>query len=69
MGVRFVDLIEQLDPDDNRRGKQFERICKWFLDNDPGYSFDRIWLWDQWPGRWGPGSAYWFVFHRIGDRH
>ena len=53
MGVQFVDLIEQLDPDDNRRGKQFERICKWFLDNDPGYSFDRVWLWDQWPGRWG----------------
>jgi len=24
-----------LDPDDNIRGKQFERICKWYLEHDP----------------------------------
>jgi len=24
-----------LDPDDNIRDKQFERICKWYLEHDP----------------------------------
>ena len=49
------DLLSRLDPDPLRRGKQFEHICKWFLTNDPAYSHQlrRVWLWDEWPGRWG----------------
>ena len=49
------DLLAQLDPDPYRRGKQFEHICKWFLTNDPVYKHElrRLWLWDEWPGRWG----------------
>jgi len=49
------NLLAQLDPDPYRRGKQFERICKWFLTNDPVYMHElrRVWLWDEWPGRWG----------------
>lgn len=36
-------------------GKLFERLTKWFLENDPEYraQFARVWLWDDWPGRWG----------------
>jgi hypothetical protein len=34
----FSELFEQLDPDENRRGKQFERICQWFLTHDPVYA-------------------------------
>ena len=48
----FAELRERLSLD----GKQFERVCKWFLETDPRYS-DRlvnVWLWDDWPGRWGP---------------
>jgi predicted helicase len=48
-------LFSQLDADDRIRGKQFERICKWFLTNDPVYKHElrRVWLWDEWTGRWG----------------
>ena len=51
----LADLLARLDPDPYRRGKQFEHICKWFLAHDPVYSHElrRVWLWDEWPGRWG----------------
>lgn len=51
----FVDLFNQLDTDDRVKGKQFERICKWFLTNDPVYKHElrRVWLWNEWPGKWG----------------
>jgi superfamily II DNA or RNA helicase len=49
------DLLARLDPDPYRRGKQFEHICKWFLTHDPIYAHElrQVWLWDEWPGRWG----------------
>lgn len=53
-------LLENLDADPNRRGKQFEHICKWFLTNDPVYrqQLRRVWLWDEWPGgRWGADAG------------
>ena len=48
----FAELRERLSLD----GKQFERVCKWFLETDPRYSerLINVWLWDDWPGRWGP---------------
>lgn len=51
----ILDLFGKLSPDEHRRGRQFERICKWFLENDPEYrrEIKRVWLWDDWPGRWG----------------
>lgn len=37
-------------------GKDFEWVCKWFLENAPQYrgKFRQIVLWDDWPDRWGP---------------
>ena len=51
----ILDLFGKLSPDEHWRGRQFERICKWFLENDPEYKREikRVWLWDDWPGRWG----------------
>jgi predicted helicase len=51
----ILELYASLSPDERRRGRQFERICKWFLENDPEYGREikRVWLWDKWPGRWG----------------
>ena len=48
-------LFSSLSPDIHRRGRQFEDICKWFLENDPEYKrvIKRVWLWDEWPQRWG----------------
>ena len=52
--VRFVELVETLSADRVVRGRQFERLVRWFLKTDRRYSFTNIWLWDDWPGRWGP---------------
>lgn len=51
----FNDLFARLDPDPSVRGKQFERICQWFLSNDPMYksTLPGVWLWNEWTGRWG----------------
>jgi superfamily II DNA or RNA helicase len=48
-------LLEALSPEPTARGKQFERICGWYLANAPEYRllFKRVWRWDKWPGRWG----------------
>ena len=55
----FSELLGQLSPDEYERGKQFEKICKWFLETDRRYSnqISNVWLWDDWPGRWGPDSG------------
>jgi hypothetical protein len=46
------DLLGRCDPDPGRRGRQFERICQWFLTHDPVYARElrHVWLWDEWPG-------------------
>ncbi len=51
----FTALRDQLPADPHERGKQFERVCKWFLETDPRYSnrLAKVWLWDDWPHRWG----------------
>ena len=37
------------------RGVQFEKLCKWLLENHPLYKskLKQVWLWDDWPERWG----------------
>jgi superfamily II DNA or RNA helicase len=53
------DLLGRLDPEKVRRGKQFERICQWFLTHDPVYARElrRVWLWGEWPDRWGADAG------------
>lgn len=55
----FLELLDRLDRDPRVRGTQFEHICKWFLENDPTYraTLRRVWLWDEWPGRWGADAG------------
>ena len=55
----LAELLARLDPDALRRGKEFERICKWFLEHDPRYAHKlrRVWLWDEWPHRWGADAG------------
>ncbi|MEI6707437.1 MAG: hypothetical protein WCK96_09925 [Methylococcales bacterium] len=31
----FHHLLKQLSPDSNTKGKQFEKITQWFLQNEP----------------------------------
>ena len=50
-----LELYAKLHGNEAQRGRQFEHICKWFLQNDPEYrgQLRRVWLWDEWPHRWG----------------
>jgi len=52
----FLQLIASFSEDNHTRGKQFEVLCKWILENDPVYKnkLEKVWLWDDWPDRWGP---------------
>jgi hypothetical protein len=43
------ELLSKLDPKEQVRGRQFERICKWYLLNAPEYRarLRKVWLWDE----------------------
>jgi superfamily II DNA or RNA helicase len=65
----FSKFIRSIYRDGND-GKQFERFVKWFLKHDPEWStqVDQIWLWNDWPGRWGIDKGIDLVFkHRNGE--
>lgn len=46
---RLLDLLD-------RDGREFELLCRWFLQNDPEFAaeYEHVWLWSEWPERWGP---------------
>jgi predicted helicase len=55
----LADLLSQLDRRPGARGREFERICAWYLQNAPEYR-DRIrivWLWSDWPNTWGADAG------------
>ena len=60
----FAEFLSTFDSDINRRGKQFEHFVKWFLKNDPEWAtqVQDVWLWDEYPGRWGPDCGIDLVF-------
>ena len=64
----FSKLLDSFDPDS--KGKEFESFVKWFLKNDPEWStqVDQIWLWDDYPDRWGKDKGIDLVFkHKNGE--
>lgn len=52
-------LLQQLGTQPHERGRQFERLCQWFLRNDRfyGHELANVWLWDEWPGRFGADAG------------
>jgi superfamily II DNA or RNA helicase len=67
----FDTLYASLSENSQLRGRQFERIVKWFLENDPVYRHElkNVWLWDEWPDRWGGDAGIDLVAEdRNGDR-
>ncbi len=52
-------LLSVLDPANHIRGRQFERICKWYLQHAPEHRGElrHVWLWDEWPERWGADTG------------
>jgi superfamily II DNA or RNA helicase len=66
----FNTFLNSFDADAGKRGKQFEHFVKWFLINDPQWSTQviEVWLWDEWPQRWGPDCGIDLVFkHKDGQ--
>jgi predicted helicase len=55
----FTHLISRLDARPGVRGRQFERICAWYLRNAPEYrgKFNRIWLWKDYPKAEDPDAG------------
>ncbi|WNG83730.1 Helicase associated domain protein [Mycobacterium sp. ITM-2016-00316] len=55
MANGFTALYEQLGIDPKKKGTQFERIVKFFLENDPYYAHElvRVDLWKDSPHKWG----------------
>ncbi len=55
----FAQLIGQSPAEPTPRGKSFERLCQWYLRNEPVYAgqLRQVWLWDEWPGRFGPDAG------------
>jgi predicted helicase len=56
LAVSLDRLLAQLDADPDKRGREFERICRWYLTNAPEYRrrFKHVWLWRDWPGMRAP---------------
>jgi predicted helicase len=52
-------LLGRLSAEQHVRGRQFEELCRWFFTNDPLFTtqLKRVWLWRDWPGRWGPDAG------------
>lgn len=48
------------------QGTQFERFTSSFLQTDPLWSaqFTKVWMWDQWPEKWGHDSGIDLVAER-----
>jgi len=57
--MAFCDVLELLGEEPRLRGRRFERLCKWYLENAPEYRLrlKNVWLWDEWPSRWGPDTG------------
>ena len=58
----FAALYEELCrkfPDNKPRGDAFEEICQHYLRTHPAYQkqLKTVWLWDEWPDRWGPDTG------------
>jgi len=67
--TNFSNFISTFDVEKSK-GKQFEKFCKWFLENDPVWKSQvkKVWLWDDWPSRWGADLGIDLVFqHTNGE--
>lgn len=64
-----LKLLDQLYFSSNSKtdkGTKFERFTQSFLQTDPLWSeqFEKVWMWEQWPERWGPDTGIDLVAER-----
>ena len=55
----FIEAKIRHDAEGTAFGGDFEWLCKWFLESAPRYRglFDQVWLWKDWPERWGSDAG------------
>jgi superfamily II DNA or RNA helicase len=68
---QFSDFYSSFDADPAKRGKQFEHFVKWFLKADPEWAtqVEQVWLWDEYPQRWGMDCGIDLVFRHKNGEH
>ena len=68
----FEEFYNSLPEDSNKRGELFEKVfIPWFLTTAPEWSskINKIWLWDEYPQRWGQDCGIDLVFEDKEKRH
>ena len=52
----YLEATIRRDAHGTMFGRDFERVCQWYLENAPIYrgKFRKVWRWTDWPDRWGP---------------
>ena len=55
----YIKAKIRRDAKGNSFGFDFERLYKWYLETAPQYKafIKRVWLWRDWPDRWGPDTG------------
>ena len=55
----YIEAKIRRDAEGTTFGGDFEWLCQWFLENAPRYrgQFDKVWLWKDWPEKWGPDAG------------
>ncbi len=55
----YIEAKIRRDAKGTTFGGDFEWLCQWFLENAPRYrgQFDKVWLWKDWPDRWGTDAG------------
>lgn len=68
----FDEFYESLPEDSNKRGEYFEKVfIPWFLKTDPEWSsqVQKVWLWDDYPHRWGKDCGIDLVYEDKQGKH
>ena len=57
--MSLPDLLGQMDARPGVRGRQFARLCAWYLSNAPEYRdrIRKVWMWSDWPGAWAADAG------------
>lgn len=68
----FDDFYKSLPEDSAKRGNFFEKVfIPWFLKIDPEWSnqIRTIWLWDEYPQRWGKDCGIDLIYEDTSGKH
>jgi superfamily II DNA or RNA helicase len=68
----FDEFYRSLPEDSGKRGEFFEKVfVPWFLRTDPEWSnkIEKIWLWDEYPDRWGKDCGIDLVYRDNTGKH